>query len=97
MPPLGPPPRFFGLKITSNRIESALIMFVTLCLSGIFYGNNLIPAAKTVLTIGVIWSLYLWIIKNPNVHINASHRLIRFAKISKLISEGTQAVNEGRL
>ena len=65
MPPLGPPPRFFGLKITSNRIEAALIMFVTLCLSGIFYGNNLIPAAKTVLTIGVIWSLYLWIIKKP--------------------------------
>ena len=46
MPPLGPPPRLFGLKITSNRIESALIMFVTLCLSGIFYGNNLIPAAQ---------------------------------------------------
>ncbi len=65
MPPLGPPPRLFGLKITSNRIESALIMFVTLCLSGIFYGNNLILGAKTVLTIGVIWSLYLWIIKKP--------------------------------
>ena len=25
--PPGPPPRFLGLKITSNRIESVLIMF----------------------------------------------------------------------
>ena len=30
VPPLGPPPRFLGMKITSNRIEAALVMFVTL-------------------------------------------------------------------
>tara|TARA_Y100000817_G_C16419350_1_gene351179 strand:+ start:250 stop:459 length:210 start_codon:yes stop_codon:yes gene_type:complete len=65
MPSLGPPPRFFGLKITSNRIESVLIMFVTLCLSGICYGNDFITAAKTVLSIGIVWSLYLWIVKKP--------------------------------
>ena len=44
--PPGPPPRFLGLKITSNRIESVLIMFTFTCLSLILYGNNLIDAVK---------------------------------------------------
>jgi len=65
VPPLGPPPRFFGMKITSNRIESMLIIFVTLCLSGILYGNNFLNATKTILALGIVWALYLWIIKKP--------------------------------
>ena len=65
VPPLGPPPRFFGMKITSNRIEAALIIFVALCLAGIFYGNNFLNAAKTILVLGAVWALYLWIIKKP--------------------------------
>ena len=63
--PPGPPPRFLGLKITSNRIESVLIMFTFTCLSLILYGNNLIDASKFVISIGLIWSVYLWVFKKP--------------------------------
>tara|TARA_Y100000590_G_scaffold169037_1_gene193320 strand:+ start:7260 stop:7475 length:216 start_codon:yes stop_codon:yes gene_type:complete len=65
VPPQGTPPRLFGLKITSNRIESALVMFTTLCLSGIFYVNDFIVTTRTILVIGALWSLYLWVIKKP--------------------------------
>ncbi len=65
IPPLGPPPRFFGLKILSNRIESALVMFVFICLGLIFYANNMINVTKILISIGVVWSLYLWIFKKP--------------------------------
>ncbi len=65
VPPPGPPPRFLGMKITSNRIEAALVMFVTLCMSGITYGNNLIFATKILFAIGSLWSVYLWVIKKP--------------------------------
>lgn len=63
--PPGPPPRFLGLKITSNRIESVLIMFTFTCLSLILYGNNLINASKFVISIGLIWAVYLWVFKKP--------------------------------
>ncbi len=63
--PPGPPPRFLGLKITSNRIESVLIMFTFTCLSLILYGNNLIDASKFVISIGLIWAVYLWVFKKP--------------------------------
>jgi hypothetical protein len=65
VPPLGPPPRLFGLKITSNRIESMLVFFVFLFVSVIFYINNLISTAQTLISIGILWTLYLWIIKKP--------------------------------
>tara|TARA_Y100001970_G_scaffold248235_1_gene317609 strand:+ start:1354 stop:1569 length:216 start_codon:yes stop_codon:yes gene_type:complete len=65
VPPLGPPPRFLGMKITSNRIEAVLVMFVTLCMSGITYGNDLILTTKILFAIGLIWSVYLWAIKKP--------------------------------
>ena len=42
VPPLGPPPRIFGLKITSNRIESIIVFFVFFLVSVIFYINNFI-------------------------------------------------------
>ena len=63
--PPGPPPRFLGLKITSNRIESVLIMFTFICLSLILYGNDLINASKVVISIGLVWAAYLWIFKKP--------------------------------
>ena len=63
--PPGPPPRLLGLKITSNRIESALIMFVFICLSLIFYGNNMSVVSEAILLIGFIWAAYLWIFKKP--------------------------------
>ena len=63
--PPGPPPRFLGLKITSNRIESVLIMFTFTCLSLILYGNNLIDASKFVISIGLIWAVYRWVFKKP--------------------------------
>ena len=65
VPPLGPPPRLFGLKITSNRIESIIVFFVFLLVSLIFYINNLISIAQTLISIGILWALYLWIIKKP--------------------------------
>ena len=65
VPPLGKPPRFLGLKITSNRIESVLVLFVFTCLSLIFLANNMINFSKVLISIGVVWSLYLWIIKKP--------------------------------
>ena len=46
VPPLGKPPRFLGLKITSNRIESVLVLFVFICLSLIFLANNMINFSK---------------------------------------------------
>ena len=63
--PPGPPPRFLGLKITSNRIEAVLIMFTFTCLSLILYGNNLINASKVMISIGLIWAIYLWVFKKP--------------------------------
>jgi hypothetical protein len=63
--PPGPPPRFLGLKITSNRIESVLIMFTFTCLSLILYGNNFIDASQVVISIGLIWAVYLWVFKKP--------------------------------
>ena len=63
--PPGPPPRFLGLKITSNRIESILIMFAFICFSLILYGNNLINASKVTISIGLIWAAYLWVFKKP--------------------------------
>ncbi len=65
IPPLGSPPRIFGLKITSNRIESVLVLFVFACLSLIFYVNAMADISKVLISIGAIWSLYLWIIKKP--------------------------------
>ena len=65
MPPLGPPPRIFGIKITSNRIESLLVIFAGICLSLIFYGNSMIAASKIIITIAIIWAVYLWIFKKP--------------------------------
>jgi hypothetical protein len=65
MPPLGPPPRIFGIKITSNRIEALLILFAGVCLSLILYGNEMMNGAKIIISLGIIWSLYLWIFKNP--------------------------------
>jgi len=65
VPPLGPPPRFFGLKILSNRIESAIVLFVFICLSLIFWVNNMDVAAEILMLIGIIWSFYLWIFKKP--------------------------------
>ena len=63
--PPGPPPRFLGLKITSNRIESVLIMFTFICFSLILYGNNLINSSKVTISIVLIWAAYLWIFKKP--------------------------------
>ena len=63
--PPGPPPRFLGLKITSNRIESVLIMFTFICFSLILYANNLINASKVTISIGLIWAAYLWFFKKP--------------------------------
>ena len=63
--PPGPPPRFLGLKITSNRIESVLIMFTFICFSLILYGNNLINASKVTISIGLIRAAYLWVFKKP--------------------------------
>ena len=63
--PPGPPPRFLGLKITSNRIESVLIMFTFICLSLIFYANNMTNASKVIISIGFVWAAYLWIFKKP--------------------------------
>ena len=65
VPPLGPPPRLFGLKITSNRIESIIVFIVFFFVSLIFYINNLISIAQTLISIGILWALYLWIIKKP--------------------------------
>jgi len=65
VPPLGPPPRLFGLKITSNRIESIIVFLVFFLVSVIFYINNLISIAQTLISIGILWALYLWIIKKP--------------------------------
>ena len=64
MPP-GPPPRIFGIKITSNRIEALLVLFAGISLSLIFYGNNMMNGSKIIISLGVIWSLYLWIFKKP--------------------------------
>jgi len=65
VPPLDKPPRFFGLKILSNRIESVLVLFAFICLSLIFYANNMAGVSKILITVGIIWSLYLWIFKKP--------------------------------
>ena len=65
VPPSGKPPRFLGLKITSNRIEATLVLFVFICLSLIFLANNMVNFSKILISVGVIWSLYLWIIKKP--------------------------------
>ena len=65
MPQLGPPPRIFGIKITSNRIEALLVLFAGISLSLIFYGNNMMNGSKIIISLGVIWSLYLWIFKKP--------------------------------
>ena len=65
VPPLGPPPRLFGLKITSNRIESIIVFIVFFFVSLIFYINNLISIAQTLISIGILWALYLWVIKKP--------------------------------
>ena len=67
VPPSGKPPRFLGLKITSNRIEATLVLFVFICLSLIFLANNMVNFSKILISIGVIWSLYLWIIKKPEM------------------------------
>ena len=65
MPPLGPPPRILGVKITSNRIEALLILFAAVCLSLIFFGNSMLATSKVIISIGIIWSLYSWIFKKP--------------------------------
>ena len=65
VPPSGKPPRFLGLKITSNRIEATLVLFVFICLSLIFLANNMVNFSKILISIGGIWSLSLWIIKKP--------------------------------
>ncbi|MBT4462802.1 MAG: hypothetical protein HN640_03910 [Gammaproteobacteria bacterium] len=65
MPPQGPPPRILGMKITSNRIEAVLVLFVGISLSLILYGNDMINGSKTIVSLGVIWALYLWIFKKP--------------------------------
>ena len=62
VPPSGKPPRFLGLKITSNRIEATLVLFVFICLSLIFLANNMVNFSKILISIGVLWSVYLWII-----------------------------------
>ena len=31
----------------------------------ILYGNDMINGAKVIISLGVIWSLYSWIFKNP--------------------------------
>ena len=65
MKPLGPPPRIFGMKITSNRIESFFVLFATGVLYFIFYANNFDKTSQVILTLGVAWVLYLWFIKKP--------------------------------
>ena len=64
-PPQGQPPRFLGLKITSNRIESVLILFTFTCLSLIFFANDFLKTSKVLIIVGLIWALYLWVIKKP--------------------------------
>lgn len=62
---IGPPPRIFGMKITSNRIESVFVLFATIVLSLIFYANDFNKTTQVILSLGIAWTLYLWFIKKP--------------------------------
>ena len=62
---LGPPPRILGMKITSNRIESVFVLFATVVLSLIFYVNDFNKTTQVILSLGIAWTLYLWLIKKP--------------------------------
>ena len=65
MKPLGPPPRIFGMKITSNRIEAFFVFFATVVLFLIFSVNNFSKTSQVILSFGIAWVLYLWFIKKP--------------------------------
>ncbi len=62
---IGPPPRIFGMKITSNRIEAFFVLFAAIVLSLIFYANSFSKTSQVILTLGIAWVLYLWFIKKP--------------------------------
>ena len=47
MKPLGPPPRIFGMKITSNRIEAFFVLFATVVLFLIFLQIILIKLVRS--------------------------------------------------
>ena len=64
MKPLGPPPRIYGMKITSNRIEAFFVLFATIVLTLIFYANDFNKTSQVILSLGIAWILYLWFIKN---------------------------------
>ena len=65
MKPLGPPPRIFGMNITSNRIEAFFVLFATVVLFLIFSVNNFNKTSQVILSLGIAWVLYLWFIKKP--------------------------------
>tara|TARA_B100001059_G_scaffold222281_1_gene246062 strand:- start:92 stop:301 length:210 start_codon:yes stop_codon:yes gene_type:complete len=65
MKPLGPPPRIYGMKITSNRIEAFFVLFATIVLTLIFYANDFSKTSQVIFSLGIAWILYLWFIKKP--------------------------------
>ena len=65
MKPLGPPPRIFGMKITSNLIEAFFVLFATVVLFLIFSVNNFNKTSQVILSFGIAWVLYLCFIKKP--------------------------------
>ena len=62
---LGPQPRIYGMKITSNRIEAFFVLFATIVLTLIFYANDFSKTSQVILSLGIAWILYLWFIKKP--------------------------------
>ena len=54
MKPLGPPPRIFGMKITSNRIEAFFVLFATVVLFLIFSVNNFNKTSQVILSLALL-------------------------------------------
>ena len=91
MKPLGPPPRIFGMKITSNRIEAFFVLFATVVLFLIFSVNNFNKTSQVILSLGIAWVLYLWFIKKPERPYQLKNLMLQdkcFVKIHKLIFGG---------
>ena len=70
MKPLGPPPRIFGMKITSNRIEAFFVLFATLVLFLIFSVNNFDKTSQVILSLASHGFCIYGSLKNQKDHTN---------------------------
>ena len=65
MKPLGPPPRIYGMKITSNRIEAFFVLFATIVLTLIFYANDFGKTSQVIFSLGIAWIfIFFGLLKN---------------------------------